>query len=157
MPAGEAPTWTSPLTVVAGFIVVGYTTFLIFVLTKLGTSDPTWTRLTLLYGTINSVLLAATGALFGTGIQQRQTRKAESQATAATTRADQASEEAARGRTLAAAVRVAHNATQGGGPAGPDPGEELLERGVPREVQPAGQPLLLSHLASLADELFPGG
>jgi hypothetical protein len=120
-PSPEQPTTTAappttptpsrlagPALWIAGLILVGWCVFTVYLVrTSSGLDEIQWTRLTWLFSSVEAVVFAAAGALFGTSIQRQRTEAAEQ-------RADANAQDATAGRTLAAALAADES---GGGPA----------------------------------------
>jgi hypothetical protein len=93
--------------------LVVWVAFSIVVLFNIGKSETEWTRITWVFGSIQSVAFAAAGALFGTAVQQQNVSSAKQEASSAKQEAssakqdaDQQRETAIKGRALAAVVQA---------------------------------------------------
>jgi hypothetical protein len=96
---------------VAIFAMATWIAFSIVLIAKANVSETEWTRLAWVFGSIQAIAFAATGALFGTAVQQQNVNTAQQQATLATKDAEQHRDDAANGRALAVAMQ-AEAATQ---------------------------------------------
>ena len=88
------------------FALVVWVAFSIVVLFNIGKSETEWTRITWVFGSIQSVAFAAAGALFGTAVQQQNVSSAKQEASSAKQDADQQRETAIKGRALATVVQA---------------------------------------------------
>jgi hypothetical protein len=91
---------------VAVFALAVWVAFSIVLLFNVGKTEMEWTRIAWVFGSIQSVAFAATGALFGTAVQQQNVSSAKQEATTARKDADQQRETAIKGRALAAVVQA---------------------------------------------------
>ena len=95
-----------------------------------GEKEVTWTRLAWLFSSVEAIAFGAAGALFGASVHRERAENAEADAR-------QKTDEAARGRALAAAVKAEAPAARG--------------RGGPEEETTS----VAARHARLARELFP--
>ena len=134
--------WASLAGVVATAVLVAFGVLVVFMLSKASsadTPDNDWSRLTYVFGSVEAIVFAAAGAIFGTTVQRSNTVRAEQRADSQQQRADAHAEDAAKGRTLAKAVKQSAAAAPGG---------EVESFG-------AGASRPAVDLAALAEELFP--
>lgn len=138
--------------VMATVVLLAFGVLVVFMLGKTSSShtpDSDWNRLTYIYGSVEAIVFAAAGAIFGTTVQRSQTVRAEQQADQAGSRADSQQqradehvEDAAKGRALAKVVKRAALPESGAG-----------------EVESFGGGSGASRpsvdLAAIAEELFP--
>jgi len=101
--------------------------------------DDEWARLLTLLHSLEAVVFAAAGALFGTTVQKERVQAAEDHAASAEQRARAKESEAANGRALASAVK-AHRA----------PRFDVKPAGGIATTEAAPDPLV-----ALAEKLFP--
>ena len=122
--------------VVGGLIaLLLYAWFVYYLVDNAASADKqTWKRLTPIYATISTIAVGAAGAAFGNHVQKKRADRADR-------RADEKSNEADRGRALAAALKA-----EGGGRTRAEL-ETLGVAGGPGEV--------VARHAALARELFP--
>jgi hypothetical protein len=130
-------------------------------------ADPHWDRMLFLLSGYESIVFAAAGALFGTSIQRtsvhsahREAREARGEARSERSRADELAGQAARGRTLASAIKAAELV-----PAAQPPvahGTIRPDAGAPRDERPGGNGSVpaapdarMRFLIDLASQLFP--
>ena len=130
-------------------------------------SELIWQRQAYIYGSVEAVVFAAAGALFGTQVKREQVAKAEERATQAQEEATEAKKseqisatDAANGRTQAAAIRGIATAQAAQREAGTVPGEDVPGSRAPGPRGPGGttaggSDLALAALVHVADELFP--
>jgi hypothetical protein len=142
-PPKAAATWSSLTGVAAIVVLLAFGVLVVFMLGKTAsadTPDSDWSRLTYIFGSVEAIVFAAAGAIFGTTVQRSQTVRAEQRADSQQQRADAHTEDAAKGRTLAKAAKRAAASAPGG-----------------REVEGfgAGASRPAVDLADLAEELFP--
>jgi hypothetical protein len=97
-----------------------------------GGNEVTWTRLAWLFSSVEAIAFGAAGALFGASVQRERAENAEADAREKT-------DEAARGRALAAAVKAEA------------PAAATRGRGEPAEESAS----VAARHARLARELFP--
>lgn len=90
--------------VVALLAVAAFGAFVLFLLSRLGISESQWTRATYLLNGVEAIVFAAVGFLFGKEVHRGQAQSAEARARSAEVKAEQKTDEAAKGRALAAAV-----------------------------------------------------
>jgi len=109
-----------------------------YLLTQADAPAERWTRIGLVFSSIQSVAFAAAGALFGASVQAQRVEDAKDRAERAEGEAKDNATAAANGRALAVAVKT-HAPATGGGP-------ERVSRGTG-----AGD-----ELVALAERLFPG-
>lgn len=143
--AGLTP--KSPVVWVAIAVLVAFGIVFAFMLSQVDADDTRWSRLTFLYGTVEAIVFAAAGALFGTQVQRERVVKAEDRADAATTKAEENVDAATKGKVLAKAAKAeamtaAPEMAQFG--FSPQPG-----------VAPPQEAASVVRLAVLAEELFP--
>jgi hypothetical protein len=137
--------WKDSAFWVAIAIIGGFVALLGYMISQLGAGEVRWTRLAFLYGTVEAVLFAAVGAIFGTRVQRERAEHAEARASDAEKRADEHAEDAVKGRTLAAAAKAE---AMTAAPGGAQFSFEATEP-VPENVAP------VARLATLAEQLFP--
>ena len=130
-------------------------------------SELVWQRQAYIYGSVEAVVFAAAGALFGTQVKREQVAKAEERVTQAEEEATEAKKserisatDAANGRTQAAAIRGIAAAQAAQREAGTVPGEDVPGSRAPGPRGPGGttadgSDLALAALVHVADELFP--
>jgi hypothetical protein len=125
--------------------------FIIFiaVLVTLRASEQ-WDRLIYLFGGLEALVFAATGALFGTGIQRAQTVQAQDAANRERARADANESEALHGQALAAMIRAKRD--NGGGGESEGRGARPAPGSGPSGQAPGGA---LAELGQVVDEWFP--
>jgi hypothetical protein len=89
-------------------LAVGFWAIFTFILAyKSGTPDNVqWTRLAWVFGSVQSIAFAATGALFGTAVQGARADKADQRADNAEADANAQRDAAAKGRALAASLQA---------------------------------------------------
>lgn len=124
--SGSPQKLSGPALWVAIFALLVWLAFSIVLLFNISKSDTDWTRITWIFGSIQSVAFAAAGALFGTAVQQQNVNNAQQQAASAKQTADQLRDSAANGRALAAAVQsddITKSADGGDGLTPMGPGE----------------------------------
>jgi hypothetical protein len=138
--------WTSP-TLLAGFIVlVGFSIFIYFMIGHIAAEEREWNRLAYLYGSVEAIVFAAAGAIFGTQVQRSQTENAEARAKDSEQKADMNADDAVKGKVLSSAVKsMSRSGRTSGGTLG-------SQRAGP--AAPATQSDL-DRLAAIADSLFP--
>jgi hypothetical protein len=148
--------------------VVVLVTFGILVIWMLSTADSTnemvWQRRVFIYGSVEALVFAAAGALFGVQVKREQVAKAEQRATNSEAEAVEAkrSERAAasdaeRGRAQAATIRGLAASAAAGGPAAGQGAQEDIPRAAGRAAGTGGMTsdAALAALRNVADELFP--
>lgn len=104
--SSASPKLTGAALWVAIFAIAAWIGFSIFLIVKAGTNETEWTRIAWVFGSIQAIAFAATGALFGTAVQQQNVNNAQQQATSAKKDADQHRDAAAKGRALAVALQA---------------------------------------------------
>ena len=120
-----------------------------YLLTQADAPDDRWTRIGLVFSSIQAVAFAAAGALFGATVTAQRVEDAKHRADRAEGEAKENATAAANGRALAVAVKTRARST-GGGP-------ERVSRGIgPRGVEREGEDAGEDELAALAERLFPG-
>jgi hypothetical protein len=130
--------------------------FLLFVVGLVAMRDDrNWDRLVYLFTGLETLVFAASGALFGTVVQREQTQQARQTAEQERTRADANETDALHGRALAAMVRAVDRANgEGSG----DGGAEREGRAArPGPSAPARPMTGMAELAAVAEEWFPSG
>jgi hypothetical protein len=141
---GSSVSWKSPTAVTAIVVLLGFVAFVVYMLTAVDVEDTTWTRLVYVFGSVEAIVFAAAGAMFGTQVQRAQTEDAKERAQSQERRADRNVEGAARGQALAKTVKVAKKAgAEDGG------GQSFGPPGV------GGSTAEVDRLAAVAEELFP--
>lgn len=124
---------------VAVTVVVVWLGFLVWLVVKADASEVTWSRLLVVLGSVEAVVFAAAGALFGTTVQRQRVEDYKTRTDAAESRADANQKAAVNGHKLAAAVKATYASA----------GDGVTER-LSADSQPGRDRLL-----HLADELFP--
>lgn len=135
-------TWRSPATAVAVVIILAFIALIVLMIRRIEVSDQEWTRLVYLFGSVEAIVFAAAGALFGTQVQRAQTQEAQDRARHAEQRAERHGEDAVSGRALAKAVKAGRSAP----PASPAFAPPGVGEAAASDVD---------RLAVLAEELFP--
>jgi hypothetical protein len=148
--------WRNPPLVVGVVLLVTFVVLFAFMLSQTGRGEIGWTRLVLLYGTVQAVLFAALGTVFGRELVRQRAEAAERLAARADERTDQVLErierlagEAANGRALAAILRGEAGVLV---PPGFSPDAATLVSPATPEQAVAG---LAVRLRAHAEELFP--
>ncbi len=141
--------WSSPTTIVGVLVLVAFSLLVIFMIGRVASSDAAWNRLVYLYGSVEAIVFAAAGAIFGSRVQRAQTEDAEARAKKAQDKADQTSQAATNGRALADAIRAERGHLE---PA--DAKVSFAERLSPTTPQAAAVSVI-GRLEMLADKLFP--
>jgi hypothetical protein len=141
--------WRTPSTLISLALLVAFTGLFAFMLSAAGRNEIGWTRLFVLFGTVQSVLFAGLGAVFARHVLRERADTAERHANIAADRADRLVQEAANGRALAAMIRAEATTLL---PAGfiPDP-EALVSPSTPEQAVLA----LAVRLRAQVEELFP--
>jgi hypothetical protein len=129
---------------VAVVVLVLFAALFVYMIVELGAGESRWTRLVFLYGTVEAIVFAAAGAIFGTQVQRANVDRAERRAADAQQRADGNAEAAAGGKALSRTVKAARDAAGGGSPPG------TRSRGLAD-----GAPSELERLGTIAETLFP--
>jgi hypothetical protein len=142
--SNESLKWSSPTVVLGGLVLGGFAALVIFMISQAEASSEGWTRLAYVYVSVEAIVFAAAGAIFGTRVQRAQTEEARSRAERAQTRAEENEAQAAGGRALAKAVKTARGSTV-------SPDEESFGPPGVGGRAPDG----LDQLAAIASELFP--
>lgn len=150
-----------PILIAAIVVLLGFAALVGWMLATANTANGVlWDRQLYIFTSVEAIVAAAAGALFGVEVKRQQATGAEHRADAAADRAAEAlqseklaSTEAERARALAAATRgaaAASRAAGGDGAQGADvPGARAPVGGT------AGPDAALTALASIANELFP--
>jgi hypothetical protein len=142
---GDGPLkWNSPAVVLGGLVLAGFAGLVIFMTSQAEAASEAWTRLAFVYTSVEAIVFAAAGAVFGTRVQRAQTEEARSRADRAQGRAEKNEAQAAGGRALAKAVKTARGSTV-------SPDEESFGPPGVGGRAPDG----LDQLAAIASELFP--
>jgi len=139
-------------------ILAAFAGLVAYMLISASASEQVWQRQMYVFASVEAIVFAAAGALFGVEVKRQEAAKAVQVADRAVEEAEeakkserQASEEAERGRTLAATARGLAATPAGTDARGPDvPGA----RGGPSSTS---QQDVLRALAHVANELFPPG
>jgi hypothetical protein len=148
--------WRTPSTLISLALLVAFTALFAFMLSAAGRNEIGWTRLFVLFGTVQSVLFAGLGAVFARHVLRERADTAERHANIAADRAERAADradrlvqEAANGRALAAMIRAEATTLL---PTGfiPDP-EALVSPSTPEQAVLA----LAVRLRAQVEELFP--
>ena len=148
--------WRNPLQLVGLAVLVAFTALFVFMVAATGREEIGLTRLFVLYGTVQAVLFAGLGAVFGRELVRQRADAAERVASGAADRAERAADradaliqEAANGRALAAMIRAEAMSLV---PAGyqPDP-ESMVSPATPEQAVIA----LAVRLRAQVEELFP--
>jgi hypothetical protein len=121
---------------VAIAVLAFFAAFTAFMISETDTEELEWTRLAWIFSSVEAIAFGAAGALFGASVQRERAEKAEAQA-------ENASEDAASGRALAAALKAE-------APAGE--GETYTTRGLGDGGDSAST---AERHANLARQLFP--
>lgn len=147
VPRAPALTWSSPVLWVGIGVLLCFAAVFVFMLSELDAGEVRWNRMTFLYGTVEALVFAAAGALFGTQVQRERVVKAEERAEDAEKKAESNADAAASGRTLAKAAKVEAMTTA----------PELAQYGFSPQagVTPTEEAAPVYRLATLAEELFP--
>ena len=135
-------------------VLVAFVALVVWMLSNASASESVWQRQMYVFASVEAIVFAAAGALFGVEVKRREVGKATEQADKANEVAAEAqrserlaSSKAERGETLAATARGLAAATASANAAAPDtPGT--------RGAAPSSQ-LAINTLAKVADELFP--
>jgi hypothetical protein len=139
-PSAAALTLKSPVFWAAVVVLIGFVVLFLHMLDEVEAAEARWSRLTWLYGTVEAIVFAAAGALFGTQVQRARVESAER-------KADATEQDAKNGRTLAATAKaLARHAAPGGG---------TLEFSRAFEQASSPEQKSIMHCAARADELFP--
>lgn len=120
-------------------VLIAFAVFVAYLIGQVDGNEVRWTRLAWLFASVEAIAFGAAGALFGASIQRQRAEKAEATASKKT-------DEAAKGRALAAMLKAEEGTGGGTG------GLESLE-GPPSSSSEAQQ--IAQRHASLARELFP--
>jgi hypothetical protein len=142
-------TWTSPVVIIGAVVLAAFGLLVAFMIQQVAGTDSAWTRLVYLYGSVEAIVFAAAGAIFGTQVQRGQTNAAESRAKEAQAKADQHVHAAEAGRALASTIKGERKALPA--EAGRLGFEEFYSPSTPMAATAA----VVNRLASIADELFP--
>lgn len=128
------------------------------------TNEMVWQRQIYIYGSVEALVFAAAGALFGVQVKREQVAKAEQRATTSEAEASEAkrseriaASDAERGRAQAATIRgIAASAAANGSASGQGPTEDV-PRAAGRAAGTGGMTADagLVALRRIADELFP--
>ena len=118
---------------VAVAAVVFWAATSLILLLNTGASEPAWTRMAWVFGSIQAIAFAAAGALFGTTVAREQTQQAEKRADNAEARAGANEKLATAGRALGASLQA----------------EAIVQA---QEDQPRGRPMGESTVGPSADE-----
>lgn len=151
-PRGDSRLLSPRATIIAATLVlVAFGVLVIWLLGRTAESDVRWNRSLYVYGSVEAIVFAAAGALFGTTVQRSQVARLEDEKARADQRADDASaaerlasQRATRGDALAASIR---GMTRASGSAAPTGGGPAL-RGA------GGGDAVLTQLSALVDELY---
>lgn len=117
--------------------LTGFGFFVLFLLTRLGTTELSWTRAVYLLSGVEALAFSGAGFLFGREVQRRQVDGAETRAKRSEQRAEANEEAAVKGRALA--LMVVSTVTSDG------------REGTVATVQSDS----LKTLADVAEDLFP--
>jgi hypothetical protein len=137
--------WTSPAVVLGGLVLAGFAGLVIFMTSQAAAPSESWTRLAYVYTSVEAIVFAAAGAVFGTRVQRAQTEEARSRAERAQRRAENNEAQAAGGRALAKAIKGAKRTE------GSQVDESFGPPGMGGPAPDGG----LEQLAAMASELFP--
>lgn len=121
------------------FAVVIYAGMIIVLVATSSGSDVVWTRLVYVFASIQAFAFAAAGALWGTSISQARAERAEKLA-------DSKSEDASKGRALAAAILADSAASS-------DEDPDRNTRGRPAAVEVESR--MAARHAAIALQMFP--
>jgi hypothetical protein len=146
--ASPALAWASPAAITGILVLVAFGAMVIYMVGHLSDDERSWSRLVYVYGSVEAIVFAAAGALFGTQVQRSQTQRAEARADQAEQKADAHVQVAARGQALAQTLKAERRSL------GPDVSRfRFSERaaGSPQEAEAA----VINRLGTLAEELFP--
>jgi hypothetical protein len=167
-PAGAAPATPAKLSGAALYAALGaiavWVVFAVILAFRVGGTETEWTRLTLIFASIQGVAFAAAGALFGTAVQQQtvtgakqetaDARKdaadAKQEAAAAKQDADTQRRTATTGLAFAKMVMADGSIPPDGGPGGAPAGTERFGAGATAESADA----VRKRHAELARTLF---
>lgn len=147
----------------AVIVLLAFGGLVVWMLGQRSTNDIAWSRLTYVYGSVEAIVFAAAGALFGTQVQRQSVKASDNQRERAEGRADQAEAEqkrlaidATRGQALAASVRGMYTAASS--QSRQDRGGSVRgDLGPAARTPPGTEPetVALAQLRAVADELFP--
>lgn len=136
--------------IVAVVIVVIFLGLIYYMFSLLTIQEPQWTRAVYLFTGVEALAFAASGYLFGREVNRARAESAEDRATEAENRAvvaeKEASAEATKGRTFAAAVAAFEQKVNEGG--------QMYGALGPEQASVAAQ-ARLEDLARLARQLYP--
>jgi len=116
--SSSASKLSGPALWVAIFALAVWVAFSIVLLFNIDKNETDWTRITWVFGSIQSVAFAAAGALFGTAVQQQNVSSAKQEAASAKKDADQQRDLASKGRALATVVQAEGTTTATGDTSG---------------------------------------
>jgi hypothetical protein len=155
-PAADAPEprrgLTGPALWVALLILLGWGSFIVVLVLSASVEEVRWTRLAWLFSSVEAVVFAAAGALFGTTIQRRRAERAEAAAEAN-------AKDASNGRALASALLAEdEGAEEEAAPAAGTAGglEGFRSSPAAPEARRSAAQVARRH-ARLARSLFPPG
>jgi hypothetical protein len=95
--------------IVAAGLLVAYFVFLVFQWNDVGAAEPRWSRRSDLFGGVEALAFAATGAILGATVQRQVTKKAEAQASQAHEQANIQKQRADANEAAAEKGRALHN------------------------------------------------
>jgi hypothetical protein len=124
--------------IAAVIVLTAFGMFVVFLLSQSSAGEIRWARMAWVFSSVEAVAFGAAGALFGSSIQRSRAEKAEEQAR-------RSSEDAAKGRALAAALK---------NDAMPGLGDDVQSFGVGAESLSEAAQTVQRH-AAMARELFP--
>ena len=146
-------------------VLVAFGGLVIWVLSRADTTNEiVWQREIYIYGSVEALVFAAAGALFGVQVKREQVAKAEQRATNSEAEAGEAkrseraaASDAANGRAQAATIRGFAASAAAGGPAAGQGAQEDIPRAAGRAAGTGGMTsdTALAALRNVADELFP--
>jgi hypothetical protein len=144
-------------------VLVAFGGLVVWLLSRADTTNEiVWQREIYIYGSVEALVFAAAGALFGVQVKREQVAKAEQRATNSEAEAVEAKQseraatsDAANGRAQAATIRGF--AAAAGGPAAGQGAKEDIPRAAGRAAGTGGMTsdAALAALRNVADELFP--
>jgi hypothetical protein len=140
-PDGESNTVAILRWAGASVALLLFAAFVVYLVANADAEKTTWNRLMAIYTSLTAIAAAAAGAVFGNHVQKQRAERAEG-------RADASTDEAARGRALAATLKAEGRGSGGRGLEDALGGESFGPRVSPPDD-------VAERHAALAHELFP--